>query len=282
MKKQLLSISLLVICLTAFTSRVTAQVTVTVSGSAAWTGYANVFDLANVYQFGGPWGVADIKTVIDAGTNSVTLYPNLNTYNAADPYWSNGAIGNKIFEGNTFVEDASLDGQTVTFKANVTSNTLASGYTAIAFIKGLNPATGYSTDVLVTTPLNPGQFSITANSIPAGLIVQYGFAVTGLNGNPANQAALGNVLVTPAALSVSEFQNAQVSMYPNPATNKLNLDSKNAIESIAVFNLLGQNVLAQNPNSKSVSLDVSDLQSGVYVVKATINGKESASRFVKK
>ena len=282
MKKQLLSISLLVICLIATTSRVTAQVTVTVSGSAAWTGYANVFDLANVYRFGGSWGVADIKTVIDAGTNSVTLYPNFNTYNAADPYWSNGAIGNKIFEGNTYVEDASLDGQTVTFKANVASNTLASGYTAIAFIKGLNPATGYSTDVLVTTPLTPGQFSITANSIPAGLIVQYGFAVTGLNGNPANQAALGNVLVTPAALSVSEFQNAQVSMYPNPAANKLNLDAKNAIESVAVFNLLGQNVLAQNPNSKSVSLDVSDLQSGVYVVKATINGKEAASRFVKK
>jgi len=282
MKKQLLSISLLVICLIATTSKVTAQVTVTVSGSAAWSGYANVFDLANVYQFGGSWGVADIKTVIDAGTNSVTLYPNFNTYNAADPYWSNGAIGNKIFEGNTYVEDASLDGQTVTFKANVVSNTLASGYTAIAFIKGLNPATNFSTDVLVTTPLTPGQFSITANSIPAGLIVQYGFAVTGLNGNPANQAALGNVLVTPAALSVSEFQNAQVSMYPNPATNKLNLDAKNAIESVAVFNLLGQNVLAQNPNSKSVSLDVSDLQSGVYVMKATINGKESASRFVKK
>lgn len=283
MNKKLHSIGLLAICFFAFAQQLSAQVTVTVSGSATWSGYANVFDLSNVYQFGSPWGVPDIKTIINGTDNSVTLSPNFNTYNASDPYWSNGAIGNKIFEGNTFVEDLSLDGQTVTFKGNVASNTLASGYTAIAFIKGLNPATGYSTDVSVTAPLVSGQqFSITATAIPAGLIVQYGFAVTGLNGNPADEAALGNVVVTPANLATMTFEKSQFAVYPNPAVNNLNLDAKGIVESVSIYNQLGQRVLSQMPNSKQSTLDISNLQTGVYVIKASIDGKTATTQFVKK
>ena len=178
-----------------------SQNTVGISGTAAWTGYANVFALdGSTFMFGGTWALADLKTVVTPSTNTLTLYPNFNTYNAADPYWSNGAIGNKIFEGSTFVENSALAGQILTFSGNVTSNTLASGYTAVAFIKGLNPATGYTADVNRTVPLIAGQpFSVTTTTaIPAGLIVQYGFIIKGLNGNPANQTALGNVVVAGA------------------------------------------------------------------------------------
>ena len=283
MKKKLLSIGLFVFCFVAMNQQLSAQVTVTVSGSATWVGYANVFDTSNNYQFGSSWAVADIKSTIDPATSIATLSPNFNTYNASDPYWSNGALGNKIFEGNTFVEDPALDGQTVTFKGNVTSNTLASGYTAIAFIKGLNPATGYSTDVSVTAPLVTGQqFSITANAIPSGLIVQYGFSVTGLNGNPANEAALGNVVVVPAALSVAQFENSQISMYPNPALNSLTISAKNNIEKLSVYNLLGQKVMGQYPNADAITLDISQLESGVYVMETTIDGKTATARFLKK
>ena len=217
-----------------------SQNNVTVSGTAAWTGYANVFDLDGNYQFGSGWGLADIKTVVTPSTNTVTLSPNFNAYtnalngNANDiAYWTNGAgLGNKIFEGNSFVESA-LAGQILTFTGNVTSNTLASGYTAVAFIKGLNPATGYSADVNLSAPLVSGQpFSVTTTTaIPAGLIVQYGFTIKGLNGNPANEAALGNVVVTATAASnptepltaapTPPTRNASdvVSIYSNAYTN---------------------------------------------------------------
>ena len=189
-----------------------SQNNVTVSGTAAWTGYANVFALdGTTYQFGSGWALADIKTVVTPATNTLTLYPNFNAYtnalNGDDndiAYWTNGAgLGNKIFEGNSFIENSALAGQILTFTGNVTSNTLASGYTAVAFIKGLNPATGYSADVNLSVPLVSGQpFSVTTTTaIPAGLIVQYGFTVKGLNGNPANEAALGKVVVTATAAS---------------------------------------------------------------------------------
>ncbi len=209
-----------------------AQNSVSVNGADLWTGYANVFLTdGTTFQFGSGWGLADMKSVVNAGANTVTLYPNYNTYNAADPYWSSGAVGNKIFEGNTFVENNTLAGQVLTFTGNVTSNTLNSAYTAVAFIKGLNPATGYSTDVFVSAPLVAGQpFSITTDTaIPAGLVVQYGFTVKGLNANPAQEAALGNVVVAGNAVTPQEPLTAAptptrpaanvVSMFSNAYTN---------------------------------------------------------------
>lgn len=197
-----------------------SQNNVGVIGTAAWTGYANVFALdGTTFMFGGPWALAQLKTVVTPSSNTITLSPNFNAYNATDSYWSNGAIGNKIFEGSTFVENSALAGQILTFSGNVTSNTLASGYTAVAFIKALNPATGYSADVNRTVPLVAGQpFTVTTTTaIPVGLIVQYGFIIKGLNGNPANESALGNVVVTGPPVTLSsptlpiDFESSAVS-----------------------------------------------------------------------
>ena len=48
------------------------------------------------------WALADVKSTIAGST--VTLQPTFNTYanNPGDPYWQNGAIGNKNLELNTF------------------------------------------------------------------------------------------------------------------------------------------------------------------------------------
>jgi hypothetical protein len=48
------------------------------------------------------WALADVKLTIVGST--VTLQPTFNTYanNPGDPYWQNGAIGNKNLELNIF------------------------------------------------------------------------------------------------------------------------------------------------------------------------------------
>lgn len=258
-----------------------AQTTVTVDAAAAWTGYANVFD-NGTYQFGNAWALDAVRTDLNTTANSITLFPNFNTYNASDPYWSNGEIGNKTFEGNSFIENAALAGQTLTFTATVQSNTFTSGYTVIAFIKGLNPANNYSTDVLVTTPLVNGEtFSITAPSIPSGLIVQYGFAVTGLNANPAQEAQLGNAVIVPNQLAVTSFDKPVFSAFPNPTDHFLNIQSDQNIESLSIFNIMGQQIYNEPLQKNTSVLDVSKLQTGMYLVKASINGKSTTSRIIK-
>ena len=82
-------------------------------------------------------------------------------------------------------------------------------------------------------------------------------------------------------LSTSDFEVAKAKLYPNPATNALNVESTMSIEKVSVYNLLGQEVISRTPNTELVTLDVASLQSGVYIVRTSINGNVSSSRFIK-
>ena len=165
----------------------------------------NVFDMNGGFQFGSNWAVQDLKTTIDQNANTITLQPNFNAYadNPGDPYWQNGAIGAKIMEASTLVEPgASFNGNDLTFSGEVVSNTLDNTlYNAKFFIKALDPSNGYadalSGSAVQDLPLN-GIFSISvpASSLSAGLIVQYGFMVNGINANPADESVLGSIVIS--------------------------------------------------------------------------------------
>jgi len=255
---------------------------VTIDTDSPLIGYANWYQLdGTTYVSGSEWGVPDLKTTVNSGNNTLTLQPNFSAYANAngDPYWVNGAIGNKVFEGNTYVQDDNLAGETITFKADVLSNTLATGYEAIAFIKVFNA--DYSVLEMTEAPLVAGEtVSITSGSA-AGSHIQYGFAVIGLNGNPTQESALGSAIVGPASLGVAAFQQSQVVIYPNPATTLLNIASADVVSTITVYNVLGQQVINKNVNAAQSTVDVSTLNSGIYIINTTVNGVVNSTRFVK-
>ena len=82
-------------------------------------------------------------------------------------------------------------------------------------------------------------------------------------------------------LGTSNFDAAQISMYPNPATTNFTIQAKQEMETVSVYNLLGQEVISKFPNSKEAAIDVSSLQVGIYIIRTSINGNVSASRFIK-
>ena len=74
--------------------------------------------------------------------------------------------------------------------------------------------------------------------------------------------------------------NHNITLYPNPATASLNIQSTNAIEEITITNLLGQIMTSPRPSPKErevLSIDVATWPSGVYFVK--VNGV--VQKFVK-
>ena len=188
-----------------------AAATATTSFAGDWNGYMNVFDKLpdgsqGGYVFGSNWGVADLKTTLiatpGAGTNiannSMDLFPNYNTYNAADPFWADGAVGNKWMEANTFVEYASLTEESYSFNGTVDAYTLSNDYTATAFIKVLDPSNNYATSLYESQDLfGVSDFSLSADTFFfTGQILQMGFLVSGVNANPVDAATLGSVRVT--------------------------------------------------------------------------------------
>ena len=93
-----------------------------------------------------------------------------------------------------------------------------------------------------------------------------------------------NAITTIQVLGTPDFEFGNYFMlYPNPTKDVLNLTSKMEIKinSIAIYNTLGQLVIAI-PNAQNVStVDISQLTVGNYFVKINSEKGSSSSRFVK-
>lgn len=84
-----------------------------------------------------------------------------------------------------------------------------------------------------------------------------------------------------SALSNAQFNSIDIKMYPNPTSYSLTIEAIDIIDTVSVFTVLGQEVLTKNASEKSVLLDVSNLNAGVYFVKVKSNGKSSSYRVIK-
>ena len=249
---------------------VAAQNSVSVDAGGNWLGYANIFDPATGDRiFGEPWGIQDIKTVVDATAGTLTLQPNFNTYadNPTDPFWvdQTTGLGAKLFEGNSYIEDSSLAGAELTFSGNINSNTLDAGYDAIAFIKVFNA--NFSVLKIATAPLTGANFEVVFTDVnPAeDAVVQYGFQIIGLNANPEDEAALGNVVVSGGALSVNDFNAASFSVAPNPSNAVWNVRSAQYdMTQVVLFDVLGKKVAQFNNPGSALAIDNSNLSKGAY------------------
>jgi hypothetical protein len=69
--------------------------------------------------------------------------------------------------------------------------------------------------------------------------------------------------------------------YPNPATDHLTIVSDNtAIETITVFDLMGNQLAVLHPNSNSITINVSEFASGVYIAKYATHSGTGSFRFI--
>ncbi len=84
-----------------------------------------------------------------------------------------------------------------------------------------------------------------------------------------------------ASLATEKFETSNVKMYPNPVKNTLTIEANSTIDKIAVYSILGQEVMSKSPKSSSTTLQTSALQKGTYIVKSTIDGKTATSKFIK-
>ncbi len=126
-------------------------------------------------------------------------------------------------------------------------------------------------------------------SVPLSFFTGLGFSKTnflqyklGTTSNLVSKIVFfDNIYLSTTNLATTSFETVNVKMYPNPANNVLNIDSKSNIENVAIYNLLGQEVISVSVNKQSTSLNIANLQTGVYVVKTSIDGKIASSRLIK-
>jgi hypothetical protein len=87
---------------------------------------------------------------------------------------------------------------------------------------------------------------------------------------------------TEQELGVTDNTIADLVMYPNPASTQLNLEASVVLDSVQIFNILGQEVKNINAASTKSIIDIQDLDTGVYFVKVTSSNETTILQLVKK
>ena len=82
-------------------------------------------------------------------------------------------------------------------------------------------------------------------------------------------------------VSVRENTQKTVSIYPNPATDVVNIQlNSGAPSKVELINLTGQTVIVQDVMSEAVKIDISTVKRGIYMLKITQEEKTQTSKLV--
>lgn len=111
---------------------------------------------------------------------------------------------------------------------------------------------------------------------------QYYVVIT-RNGCSSNQSAL-YTYTAPSNASIDENGNNTLHIWPNPANEIIHIDytfNENANNNILVFDMSGRVVIQKNITStNNVSIDISQLSGGMYVLELQSNGQKTRNKFL--
>ena len=82
--------------------------------------------------------------------------------------------------------------------------------------------------------------------------------------------------------SVGENSHQALNIYPNPVSDKLTIETSEAIGFVEIYNLTGTMVVSQECNSEKAEIDVNNLHEGIYFIRITTDAAILTRRFVKR
>lgn len=216
------------------------------------------------YSFDGGHNFADMANTI--GTQFLAT-----DWIDASTAWAGGFSADATTSG-MYVFDGTLEEPVADFTAEDTAimlggqvqfTDLSSGAASWAWtFTGGTPASSALQNPPLITYNTPGEYnvSLTVSS-------DWGTSTLAKNG-----------FIYVGGVGINDHSRAIVSIFPNPVQESMNVSANNTIVNVQVVNLVGQVVLTQTIDSKTASINTSNLKPGVYNVRinladGTINKK---------
>ena len=81
-------------------------------------------------------------------------------------------------------------------------------------------------------------------------------------------------------IGIDEVDNFGITVYPNPVSDYLNVDTDKEIENVKIFDLNGRKVI-DGGLSEEKTLEVSELEAGIYILYGTVDGQPFQTKFTK-
>ena len=116
-------------------------------------------------------------------------------------------------------------------------------------------------DELVLTPLNAGTASVVINFNSNGRVVEK------------------TISVSSSSLTTGEIKKLQLSIYPNPTTDILNIKTQDKLLEASVFDFSGRQIEVKIADEKVI---VSQLSKGTYILKVVTDKAVYQQKFIKK
>lgn len=107
----------------------------------------------------------------------------------------------------------------------------------------------------------------------------FGYIGLGSINDPTTEASDEIWRLDPELLSVADINPDLLSLYPNPVSDVLFIQSTTPIQKVTVYTLLGQSVMTSTV--KNNQLNVSSLSKGIYLVKLTNDGGVFTQQLIK-
>jgi hypothetical protein len=94
----------------------------------------------------------------------------------------------------------------------------------------------------------------------------------------------GTVTVTSSTAGIYENKLLSFEMYPNPVSDKLNIQLPSGSEKaeVSIFDYTGRLVSSKTISSNDTSIDVQSISNGIYIIRVASNTKIGVQRFIKK
>ena len=81
----------------------------------------------------------------------------------------------------------------------------------------------------------------------------------------------------PEHLGVNEEIAQGVEVYPNPAKDALTVKAEK-LSNVTVYNMMGQKMMSQDVDAEEVTINTSDFEAGIYMVRIVANGSETTRK----
>jgi hypothetical protein len=180
-----------------------------------------------------------------------------------------------IVDGTTIKGIYTLD---VTFATPIAIPANESYFAGITLPTAPEAANGDT--IVVTTTTFQGNYQFADASTHAGALdANDGWGAYGTN----NVESANAIFPTMTFTSSIEENNLDLTVYPNPAENVLNIDAAQTLSSVKVIGMDGRVVIDKEVDGNTTSLDLSSIETGTYYYEiVSLDGAVSRSSFVKK
>lgn len=133
---------------------------------------------------------------------------------------------------------------------------------------------------------NAWAFDWTAPAMGTGNVTIYAaMNVTNSNGGTSGDEVYTTTLAVSEAVATSVDEEVLsgdlLTVYPNPAINDLNIKSVEKIKHVTLFNMEGKIISSMNAVDRNLTLDISDLNSGIYFVKVATENETITKKVIK-